>query len=226
MSPGNPSAAVLMFAADDAPALRLSPWSRSRAKRVFDLICAVPLTVLMLPLMGVLALLVLISSPGPILFRQRRCGKDGREFELLKFRSMRHWGPPGPGVTSANDARITRLGRLLRNTKLDELPQLVNVLRGDMSFVGPRPDLGEYFAECDPRWRQVLQLRPGITGWATLRYRHEEELLASVAPEQLKEFYVRVLLPKKARLDLAYGKHATFWTDLGVLFRTLKIICS
>ncbi len=202
-------------------------WSRSRAKRAFDLAAAVPLTLGALPIMAMVALLVRATSPGPILFRQKRCGKDGREFTLLKFRSMRYAEhAAGPGVTSAKDTRITPLGRMLRSSKLDELPQLFNVLRGQMSFVGPRPDLREYFVECDPKWRQVLTLRPGITGWATLHYRHEEQLLAGVAPEKLKDFYVHVLLPNKACLDLEYGKHATFWTDLRVLLRTVTAITS
>jgi lipopolysaccharide/colanic/teichoic acid biosynthesis glycosyltransferase len=213
--------------ADGQPeeSIRFSAWSQSRGKRVFDLACAVPLTLAVLPIMTVVAILVRATSSGPALFRQQRCGKGGQPFELLKFRSMQHSEHrTGPGITRANDGRITRVGRALRKWKLDELPQLLNVLRGNLSMVGPRPDLPEYFAAAQATCRQVLHLRPGITGWATLRYRHEEQLLAKVPADQLKDFYVGVLMPRKARLDLAYGRRATFWVDLAVLLRTCKAI--
>lgn len=183
------------------------------------------MTLIALPIMLVIALGVRATSPGPMLFRQKRCGKDDQDFELLKFRSMRHCPmPTGPGLTSSTDSRITNLGHVLRKYKLDELPQLFNVLRGEMSLVGPRPDLPEYMAEADLQSREVLKLRPGITGWATLRYRHEEELLAAVPADQLKIFYIREVLPRKARLDLAYARRATFCTDLRVLLLTFRAI--
>jgi lipopolysaccharide/colanic/teichoic acid biosynthesis glycosyltransferase len=203
----------------------LSRWSQSEAKRVFDFVCAAPVALVALPVMLVIALLIRETSPGPALFRQRRCGEGGQEFELLKFRSMRHSPlPAGPGVTSANDSRITPMGRVLRNTKLDELPQLFNVLLGHMSLVGPRPELPEYMNDADQQSREVLELRPGITGWATLAFRHEEELLAKVPPDQLRAVYIRELMPHKARLDLDYARRATFFTDLRVLLLTLKAI--
>ncbi len=177
------------------------------------------------PIMLVTALLIRATSRGPVIFRQKRLGKDAREFELLKFRSMRDSKRAvGSGLTCANDSRVTPVGRFLRHWKLDELPQLFNVICGDMSWVGPRPDLPEYFAEAGPNARRVLTLRPGITGWATLRYRNEEQLLAAIPPDELKDFYIRVHLPRKARLDLAYGKRATFCVDLWVLLRTCRII--
>lgn len=203
----------------------ISPWTVSAGKRVFDLACAMPLALLTLPLMACIAAAIRLSSPGPVLFRQRRCGRDGHEFELFKFRTMHHRREQmGPGVTRAGDTRVTRIGRLLRKWKLDELPQFVNVLRGDMSMVGPRPDLAEYLAQLPQQLRGVLHLRPGITGWATLRYRNEEQTLANVPASCLNNFYVRALLPRKARLDWAYGKRATLWTDLSVLARTVVAI--
>jgi lipopolysaccharide/colanic/teichoic acid biosynthesis glycosyltransferase len=203
----------------------ISPWTVSAGKRVFDLACAVPLALLTLPLMLCIVAAIRLSSPGPVLFRQRRCGRDGHEFELFKFRTMHHRREHmGAGVTRAGDTRVTRIGRLLRKWKLDELPQFVNVLRGDMSMVGPRPDLAEYVAQLPQQLRGVLYLRPGITGWATLRYRNEEQSLANVPACCLNEFYVRALLPRKARLDWAYGQRATLWTDLFVLARTVLAI--
>jgi lipopolysaccharide/colanic/teichoic acid biosynthesis glycosyltransferase len=203
----------------------ISPWTVSAGKRVFDLACAVPLALGTLPLMACIAAAIRLSSPGPVLFRQRRCGRDGHEFELFKFRTMHHRREQmGPGVTRAGDSRVTRIGRLLRKWKLDELPQFFNVLRGDMSMVGPRPDLAGYLAHLPPQLRGVLHLRPGITGWATLRYRNEEQALVNVPAGCLNDFYVRALLPRKARLDWAYGQRATLWTDLSVLARTVLAI--
>lgn len=202
-----------------------SPWTVSAGKRVFDLACAVPLALVTLPLMACTAVAIRLSSPGPVLFRQRRYGRDGHEFELLKFRTMHYPREQmGPGVTRAGDTRVTPIGRLLRKWKLDELPQFFNVLSGDMSMVGPRPDLAEYLAHLPPQLRGVLHLRPGITGWATLRYRNEEQTLANVPADRLNDFYVRALLPRKARLDWAYGQRATLWTDLAVLARTVLAI--
>jgi len=205
--------------------MALSAWSRSRAKRVFDLACALAAMIVAIPVMVAVAVLVRLTSSGPVLYRQRRCGTDGCEFELLKFRSMVHnRRNPGPGLTPAGDSRITPVGRMLRRWKLDELPQLFNVIRGDMSLVGPRPDLPEYLADLPARQRQVLCLRPGITGWATLHSRREEEVLVTVPPEMLCQFYRTVLLPQKIQLDLEYGTRATLWTDLAVLAKTFSAI--
>ena len=207
--------------------MALSAWSRSRAKRAFDLVCALGAMVVAFPVMAAVAVLVRLTSRGPVLYRQRRCGADGSQFELLKFRSMVHDRcDAGPGLTPAGDPRITPAGRRLRQWKLDELPQLFNVIRGDMSLVGPRPELPEYLAELPVWQRPVLCLRPGITGWATLHSRHEEELLATVAPEMLQEFYRTVLLPRKIQLDLQYGNRATLWTDIAVLANTFSAILS
>ena len=201
---------------------RVSSWCHSQGKRLFDVLVVSFSLLLCLPLMAIIAIMVAVTSPGPVLFRQKRVGENGREFELLKFRTMFHnLGNRGPGVTRSGDPRITSVGRLLRKCKLDELPQLLNVLRGDMSLVGPRPDLAEFCQTLAPEYQSVLGLRPGLTGWATLQFRHEEQLLAAVPKEQLVPYYRDTILPQKAQLDLAYANRATFWSDAGILWSTL-----
>ena len=203
----------------------ISPWCHSPWKRAFDLLSALLLLIPGLPLMLVVALLVKASSRGPILFCQKRLGENGREFSLVKFRTMRHRKHAGgPGVTRSGDLRITPVGGWLRQWKLDELPQLFHLLAGQMSLVGPRPDLADFFAGLPPAELAVLRLRPGITGWATLHFRFEEELLAQVPAAGLREFYVRQVLPVKIRLDLEYATRASFLADLRVLFATLSAI--
>jgi lipopolysaccharide/colanic/teichoic acid biosynthesis glycosyltransferase len=165
--------------------------------------------------------LIRVTSSGPILFRQHRVGQDGELFEILKFRTMFHAINSGPGVTRSGDRRITRIGRILRRTKLDELPQLFNVLTGKMSLVGPRPDLPEYYCTLAPEYLPIVKLRPGVTGWATLHFRHEEELLAGVPEPDTFQFYVGTVLPEKARLALDYATRATFLSDVQIVLRTI-----
>jgi lipopolysaccharide/colanic/teichoic acid biosynthesis glycosyltransferase len=204
--------------------LPVSPWTLSRRKRSFDFVVALLATALLLPLMAAVALMVRFVSGSPVFFKQIRCGRGGQPFHLLKFRSMRTGGVSGPGVTRAGDPRITPIGRIMRRWKLDELPQLLNVLRGDLSLVGPRPELPEYIAELGDTARVLRQLPPGVTGWATLHYRDEEELLAAVPAEQMREHYVRVLLPEKSALDLAYAARATMVSDIALLMQTCLAI--
>jgi lipopolysaccharide/colanic/teichoic acid biosynthesis glycosyltransferase len=175
--------------------------------------------VLALPLLGLIALLVALSSRGPVLFRQTRVGKDGRPFELLKFRSMRV-GNGGPRITVGGDSRVTAVGRVLRATKLDELPELWNVVRGDMSLVGPRPELPDYVDSGDPRRAIVLAVRPGITDPVTLALRNEEELLASVDGDR-ETFYCEVLRPYKLAGYAEYLRKRTWRSDVAVLVATL-----
>jgi len=204
---------------------RISPWCLSKHKRLFDLVTSCGLLALATPAMLVTALLVRVSSRGPILFRQLRVGQGGRNFSLLKFRTMVNKRPaPGLAITRRGDPRVTSVGRFLRKFKLDELPQLWNVIRGDMSLVGPRPDVPEYYMLLGPSHQQVLQLRPGATGAATLRFRDEEGVLTQVPQAELLDFYTGTLLPKKIELDLDYARRATFLTDMMVLFRTAKAI--
>lgn len=209
----------------DSSPLEPSKWSRSRGKRIFDLLLALPLTVVSLPVMAVAAVMVKLTSNGPILFRQTRCGQHGRRFELLKFRSMTHLQDAKlPRLTPTGDRRVTSVGRALRFWKVDELPQLFNVLAGHMSLVGPRPDVPEYIDLLTGATRQVLKLRPGLTGWATLCFPNEAELLGSVPRDQIADFYKSELLPQKAQLDLEYGSRATMWSDVAVLLRTFGMI--
>lgn len=178
--------------------------------------------IVLLPLLLILGLVIFGSSRGGILFRQTRVGRDGRPFTLYKFRSMRAGGN-GPRVTAGGDSRVTTVGRVLRKTKLDELPELWNVLTGDMSFVGPRPEVAEYVDLENPLWRRVLSARPGLTDPVTLRLRNEEELLASVEGDRLR-FYEDVLVPYKLAGYAEYLESRTAWSDLIVIGRTLLAI--
>ena len=191
-------------------------------KRAFDLVAAVTGLVALSPVLAATGLLVKVSSPGPILYRQPRVGRHGRTFGLFKFRSMRvHAG--GPQITAGSDPRVTPLGKVIRRTKLDELPQLFNVLRGDLSLVGPRPEVPRYVALYSEDDRIFLQgVRPGITDPATIRYRHEEAILArSPDPERT---YIEDVLPAKVRLCRQYLERASFLSDFKVLSDTLQAI--
>jgi len=201
-----------------------SMWNQSKAKRLFDLFLAAALLVLASPVMLAVALVVKLTSRGPVFYRQWRVGQERREFQLIKFRTMRDGRQPGPSVTRAGDPRITAAGRVLRKWKLDELPQLFNVIRGEMSFVGPRPDVAEYLESLSGEQQKILCLRPGITGLATLHYHDEEQLLSSVPDAQLKYFYCTQVLPEKVRIDLDYARSAGFLSDLAILFRTARVI--
>lgn len=193
-------------------------------KRLVDLIVAAALLFLALPGMLLVALAIRIDDGGPIFFFQRRVGRGGREFFIWKFRSMRQDAERlGPALTSAGDPRITRVGKALRATKLDELPQLVNVLRGEMSLVGPRPEVPKYVAFYDATQRRALDVRPGITDPASLRFFDESELLAQTADPHAA--YVDRIMPYKLRLNLAYIQRANVFTDGVILLCTaLRIV--
>jgi lipopolysaccharide/colanic/teichoic acid biosynthesis glycosyltransferase len=202
-------------------------WSCSLGKRLFDLCVAIPFLLVSLPVMMVAAVMVKCASPGPALFRQDRVGRNGRIFQVLKFRTMVHGKRNvGPRVTQQGDSRIFPAGRWLRKWKLDELPQFFNVVRGEMSLVGPRPDLPDYMATLGEEQREILCLRPGIAGSATLQFRHEEDLLAQVPPQELAHFYTSRILPEKIRIDLAYARQESLWSDITILFRTVGTILS
>jgi lipopolysaccharide/colanic/teichoic acid biosynthesis glycosyltransferase len=175
--------------------------------------------ILLLPVGAVIALLVKRESPGPVFFVQVRLGRNGAPFRLLKFRTMRA-SSAGAQVTAAGDPRVTELGRWLRASKLDELPQLVNVLRGDMSLVGPRPEVTRYARHWTAAQKQViLSVRPGITDPVTLSLRREEQLLA--ASQDPEGFYVRTLLPEKACRYVDYVRGRSIRSDASVLARTV-----
>ncbi len=170
-----------------------------------------------IPLWVPIAVAVRLSSPGPVLHRATRVGRGGEPFTLLKFRSMRV-GPSGPAVTGARDPRITAVGRVIRRTKLDELPQLLNVLRGDMSLVGPRPEDPRYVAHYAPDERVVLAVRPGITGAASVEYRDEEQILADA--DDVEAAYLSMVLPAKLAIELKYVGERSVRGDLALLWAT------
>lgn len=191
------------------------------AKRIFDIVCAGLGLLLLCPLLILLALWIKWDSPGPVMFRQERVGRFGRPFYIHKFRSMRVDAPAlGPQITVGEDPRITRSGRLLRAAKLDELPQLWDVLRGAMSLVGPRPEVPRYVALYTPEQRElVLSVRPGITDPASLQFRNESEVLARAADPERE--YVDVILPAKLKIAGDYVRQASLWTDVRLILATL-----
>lgn len=189
-------------------------------KRLFDIAASLVGLILLSPLMLFIAAAVKFQDGGPVLYRANRVGKDGRPFLLYKFRSMViDADRMGAGITTSGDKRITRFGGFLRDTKLDELPQLLNVLRGDMSFVGPRPEDARYVRLYTEQQRRVLTCRPGITSPASLEYRSEEELLTG---DDSLDRYEREILPHKLALELAYLERRTFWTDIKLILHTLR----
>lgn len=189
------------------------------AKRVFDVVVAACALLLLSPLLVVVALVVKLDSPGPVFFRQERVGRHGVPFRIHKFRTMRE-GAAGLQITVGADPRITRSGAWLRRTRLDELPQLIDVLAGDMSLVGPRPEVPRYVAlyPADLRER-ALSVRPGITDPASIEFIDEAERLARAADPERE--YVEVILPQKLRRAAEYAERATLASDLAVLWRTL-----
>lgn len=192
------------------------------AKRLIDISVAVGFLILLLPLSVAVALLIKAGSPGPAIFRQTRIGQDGRPFTLYKFRTMVADAPlRGPALTIGADPRITRVGRLLRRSKLDELPQLVNVLRGEMSLVGPRPEIPEYVALYPPGLRErVLSVRPGITDAASIELIDEARILGATGDPI--SAYIHVIMPYKLAAYDRYVESNTVWSDFGIIFRTLR----
>lgn len=191
--------------------------------RWVDITVARAVLVLGAPLWVLIAVAVRASSPGPVLHRSVRVGRHGQEFQLLKFRTMRT-GTSGPAVTVSGDDRVTSIGRFLRKTKLDEVPQLLNVNRGEMALVGPRPEDPKYVAGYDRRERRVLEVRPGLTSPASIRYRHEEQILAAAA--DLERCYREEVLPDKLRMDIAWLADRTAWGDVRTMARTARAIAS
>lgn len=197
-------------------------WYCRAGKRSCDIFISTAGLIVVSPLLLVLSIVVPMTSPGSVFYRQERVGKNGQLFKILKFRSMiANADRQGPGLTTAGDPRITKIGSWLRRMKLDELPQLWNVLRGDMSLVGPRPELPSYVASYDARQKLVLKVRPGITDKASIAYRWEEEVLATAQDPEM--FYRQVVLPRKLDLNLEYARSISLKSDFLVLFRT---VCS
>jgi lipopolysaccharide/colanic/teichoic acid biosynthesis glycosyltransferase len=193
-------------------------------KRLFDVVAALlGLLLFGLPMLAVAAW-IRVDSPGPVFFRQERVGRHGKVFRIHKFRTMAVDAERrGPQLTVGADVRITRVGRVLRANRLDELPQFIDVLVGDMSLVGPRPDVPSYVEMWPPALRErVLAVRPGITDPASLKFRDEATLLAQAADPERE--YVEVILPRKLALAADYADHASLWTDLAVIGRSVGVL--
>lgn len=188
-------------------------------KRGFDLLASGIGLVVLSPFLALVAIAVRLDSPGPILYRARRIGRHGEEFHLYKFRTMvANADRKGPGITVAYDKRVTRVGRILRRTKFDEFPQLINVLLGQMSLVGPRPEDPRYVAYYTPEQREVLTVRPGITSLASVQFRNEEETL--VGPDW-ERTYIELLMPAKLAIDLEYARNASLAQDIILIIKTI-----
>lgn len=188
-------------------------------KRAFDIIMATIGILVLWPLGILIAIAVMLNSRGPALFMQKRIGQHGKMFDCIKFRTMYSGASKNGSITTASDMRITPLGKYLRKFKLDELPQLLNVLSGKMSFVGPRPDVPGYADRLEGEDRKILLLRPGITGPASIYFRNEEELLAVV--KDPLAYNDQVIWPKKVQLNQEYLENWSFWKDIGFILITI-----
>jgi lipopolysaccharide/colanic/teichoic acid biosynthesis glycosyltransferase len=210
-----------MIGTSTAPALRLSAalFFVRAFRRFSDVMVAGAALLILSPVLLAMSVAILLQDGFPILFRQQRVGRGGKLFWLVKFRSMRK-AAPGRLITAGNDPRITTLGRFLRKTKLDELPQLWNVLKGDMSLIGARPEVPQYVDETDPSWKRILAERPGLTGFASLIFRKEERILA--AESDPERFYRERIVPYKLALNVEYMDGRSLITDWKVLFLTLS----
>lgn len=198
------------------------PAGRAWTQRAADLTLVVLLLPLVLPVAAGVALAVWLDSPGPIIYRSRRLGPHGRSFDVLKFRTMVNQAQ-GPAVSANGDRRYTPLGRFLARSRLDELPQLVNILRGEMRFVGPRPELEEFVVAYRADYDVILTVPPGLTGRAQLVYASEGAVLAAVGDDDRERLYLDSILPWKVRIDRHYAQHRTAWGDLIILVRTLLL---
>jgi lipopolysaccharide/colanic/teichoic acid biosynthesis glycosyltransferase len=188
-------------------------------KRVFDICLSFLGLVITFPVLLIIGVAVRFSSAGPIFYSQLRIGRQGKPFTCIKFRTMFIGADQKGSITTSNDKRITVVGKVLRSTKLDVLPQLVNVLIGTMSFVGPRPDVPGYADKLQGNSRDILKLRPGITSPASLYFRNEEKLLAKA--ENPKEYNDTVIWPKKVQINLEYYRNWSFWKDIGYILMTV-----
>ncbi len=192
-------------------------------KRLLDILSSLLVLILLCPLWLVLALLIVCDSRGGVFYRQIRVGKDNKDFYLYKFRTMRPDADKKSLLTvGERDSRVTRVGYFLRKYKLDEFPQLINVLKGDMSIVGPRPEARKYVDMYTPEQMRVLSVRPGLTDLASIQYVHENELLA--ASDNPEQTYIDVVMPAKLQLNLQYIDNQSFWGDIKLIFKTFAAI--
>ena len=192
-------------------------------KRLFDIFLSGFGLILLSPLFMIVAIWIKLDSRGPIFYRQVRVGRNNSEFRIFKFRSMRIGSDKGSLVTSGGrDPRSTRSGYFIRKFKIDELPQLINVFIGDMSLVGPRPEVRHYVNYWTPEQMHVLDVRPGITDPASIKFRNENELLAKA--DDPEKYYIEVIMQEKIRLYLDYVEKSSFWYDIKLIFQTFKVI--
>ena len=189
------------------------------SKRLFDFFCSLIGLIILSPLLVLISLIIKISSPGPALFFQTRVGMGGNDFVLVKFRTMKLNHNLKNTVTIRGDSRITKVGAILRKYKLDELPELWNVLKGEMSLVGPRPDVPGYADKLIGRDRCILKMRPGITGVASLKYANEEEILDKQFDPQ--KYNDEIIFPDKIKLNLDYYENQSLWLDIKIIFATI-----
>ena len=194
-------------------------------KRTFDIVVSSICLILLSPLFLIVSMIIKLDSRGPVFYKQIRVGKDSADFLLYKFRSMRiNSDKEGLLTVGEKDSRVTKTGFYLRKYKLDELPQLINVVKGEMSFVGPRPEVRKYVDLYDEKQRQVLKIRPGITDNASIIYRNENEMLSNTPdPETL---YINKIMPDKLKINLEYLNNNSFTSDLKIIFRTIKAVFS
>lgn len=192
-------------------------------KRAFDIVASGLGLLCLIPLFLIVAVWIKCDSPGPVFYRQARVGRGNRDFQLFKFRSMRV-GSDRKGLITVggHDSRITRSGYYIRKYKLDELPQLVNVFIGDMSLVGPRPEVRKYVDLYTPEQLHVLDVRPGITDMASIKYRNENEMLA--ATDNPEEYYRKVIMPDKLQINLEYVEKASCITDIKIIITTIMVV--
>lgn len=192
-------------------------------KRLFDMVASGLGLLFLCPFLLLVAIWIKFDSPGPVFYRQVRVGRYNKDFKIFKFRSMRVGADKGSLVTiGGRDPRVTRSGYYIRKFKLDELPQLINVFVGDMSLVGPRPEVRHYVNYWTPEQMHVLDVRPGITDPASIKFRNENELMEKA--EDPEKYYIEVIMQEKIRLYLEYVQNASFWYDIKLIFQTLWVI--
>jgi len=192
-------------------------------KRIFDIIASISGMILLTPILLVIIIWIKFSSKGALFYVQKRVGKDFREFNLYKFRSMIvDADKQGPSVTSSGDTRITKVGKIIRRTKIDELPQLLNVLKGDMSLVGPRPEVMKFVSQKKQEYKKVLSVKPGITDNAAIEFRDEESIMEQY--EDKEKVYIDIILPQKIELYNKYINSISFLNDIKLILQTLKVI--
>ncbi|MGG7178135.1 sugar transferase [Clostridium paraputrificum] len=189
-------------------------------KRLFDIVASLIGIIILSPIFIVISIIIKITSPGPIFFKQKRVGLKGKNFDILKYRTMViDAEKQGKQITVGEDKRITPIGRTLRKYKIDELPQLFNVFKGDMSLVGPRPEVPVYVNMYTEEQMKVLDVRPGITDLASLRYRDENDVLGSV--ENPEEYYINVIMPDKLKLNMEYISKSSVFFDISIIIKTI-----